>query len=219
MTTRRVLLGDDHAPTRAGVRLALEGSEFVVVAEAHDARSAVAAALRDSPDICVLDVRMPGGGIEAAAEIAARLSNVVIVMLTVSRDDEDLFAALRAGAAGYLLKDTPPERLPAALRAAADGEAAMSPVLVARLIDEFRAREHRRRVPLLRQRGVRLTHREWEVLQLLREGRSTAEIAKRLAISPVTARRHISAILHKLEVPTRAAAVRLLASDADEADR
>jgi two-component system, NarL family, nitrate/nitrite response regulator NarL len=219
VTTRRVLLGDDHAPTRAGVRLALEGSEFAVVAEAHDARSAVAAALRDSPDICVLDVRMPCGGIGAAAEIAARLSNVVIVMLTVSRDDEDLFAALRAGAAGYLLKDTPPERLPAALRAAADGEAAMSPVLVARLIDEFRSREHRRRVPLLRQRGVRLTDREWEVLQLLREGRSTADIAKRLAISPVTARRHISAILHKLEVPTRAAAVRLLASDADEAGR
>ena len=74
-------------------------------------------------------------------------------------------------------------------------------------------------MPLLRQRGVRLTDREWEVLQLLREGRSTADIAKRLAISPVTARRHISAILHKLEVPTRAAAVRLLASDADEAGR
>ncbi len=214
---RRVLLGDDHAPTRAGVRLALEGSEFAVVAEAHDARSTVAAALRESPDICVLDVRMPGGGIEAAAEIAARLSGVVIVMLTVSQDDEDLFAALRAGAAGYLLKDTQPELLPAALRAAADGEAAMSPVLVTRLIDEFRAREHRRRVPLLGQRGVRLTEREWEVLELLREGRSTAAIADRLAISPVTARRHISAILHKLEVPTRAAAVRLLGSD-DQSD-
>lgn len=100
MTTRRVLLGDDHAPTRAGVRLALEGSEFAVVAEAHDARSAVAAALRDSPDICVLDVRMPGGGIGAAAEIAARLSNVVIVMLTVSRDDEDLFARPARGRGG-----------------------------------------------------------------------------------------------------------------------
>jgi DNA-binding NarL/FixJ family response regulator len=211
---RRVLLADDHAPTRAGVRLALEGSEFTVVAEAHDARSAVAAAIRDSPDICVLDIRMPGGGIEAAAEIAERLPGTVIVMLTVSRDDEDLFAALRAGAAGYLLKDTEPERLPGALQAAADGEAAMSPVLVARLMEEFRSREQRRRLPMLRRRGVRLTDREWEVLELLREGTSTAAIAQRLAISPVTARRHISVILRKLDVPTRAAAVRLLEEDA-----
>jgi DNA-binding NarL/FixJ family response regulator len=211
---RRVLLADDHAPTRAGVRLALEGSEFTVVAEAHDARSAVAAAIRDSPDICVLDIRMPGGGIEAAAEIAERLPGTVIVMLTVSRDDEDLFAALRAGAAGYLLKDTEPERLAGALQAAADGEAAMSPVLVARLMEEFRSREQRRRLPMLRRRGVRLTDREWEVLELLREGTSTAAIAQRLAISPVTARRHISVILRKLDVPTRAAAVRLLEEDA-----
>jgi DNA-binding NarL/FixJ family response regulator len=210
---RRVLLADDHAPTRAGVRLALEGSEFTVVAEAHDARSAVTAAIRDSPDICVLDIRMPGGGIEAAAEIAERLPGVVIVMLTVSRDDEDLFAALRAGAAGYLLKDTQPERLASALQAAADGEAAMSPLLVARLMEEFRSREQRRRIPMLRRRGVRLTDREWEVLELLREGRSTAAIAQQLAISPVTARRHISVILRKLDVPTRDAAVRLLEDD------
>jgi two-component system, NarL family, nitrate/nitrite response regulator NarL len=215
---RRVLLADDHAPTRTGVRLALEGSEFTVVAEAHDARSAVSAALRESPDVCVLDVQMPGSGIEAASEIAARLPGAVIVMLTVSRDDEDLFAALRAGAAGYLLKDTEPDRLAAALRAAADGEGAMSPLLVARLIDEFRAREQRRRVPLLRKRGVRLTDREWEVLELLRDGASTAAIAGRLGISPVTARRHISVILRKLDVDSRAAAVRLIESEAGERD-
>ena len=215
---RRVLLADDHAPTRIGVRLALEGPEFTVVAEAHDARSAVSAALRESPDICVLDIQMPGGGIEAAAEIAARLPGAVIVMLTVSRDDEDLFAALRAGAAGYLLKDTEPDRLADALRAAADGEAAMSPLLVARLIDEFRSREQRRRVPLLRRRGVRLTEREWEVLELLRDGSSTAAIADRLGISPVTARRHISAILRKLDVDSRAAAVRLMEPEAGERD-
>ena len=199
------------------MRLALEGSEFTVVAEAHDAPSAVSAALRESPDLCVLDIRMPGGGIAAAAEIAARLPSAVIVMLTVSRDDADLFAALRAGAAGYLLKDTEPERLPAALRAAAEGQAAMSPLLVARLIDEFRAREQQRRLPLLRRRGVRLTDREWEVLELLRDGTSTAAIAQRLGISPITARRHISVILRKLGAPDRAAAVRLLEADHGDA--
>ena len=180
------------------------------MAEAHDAPGAVTAALRESPDVCVLDIRMPGGGIEAAAEISARLPGAVIVMLTVSRDDADLFAALRAGAAGYLLKDTEPERLPAELRAAVDGKAAMSPLFIARLIEEFRSREQRRRLPMLRRRGVQLTDREWQVLELLRDGVSTAAIADQLSISPVTVRRHISVILRKLEVPDRDAAVRLL---------
>src|SRR6185436_9962129 len=103
---RTVLIADDHAAARAGVRTALEHGGFVVCAEASDGPGAVDAALRERPDACLLDVHMPGGcGIEAAAEIAARLPGTAIAMLTVSADEEDLFAAIQAGAVGYLLKD------------------------------------------------------------------------------------------------------------------
>jgi DNA-binding NarL/FixJ family response regulator len=205
-----VLLADDHAAVRAGIRLALAGEGFKVVAEASDGPGAVAAALRERPDIALLDVNMPGGGIKAAEEIVQLLPETTVVMLTVSRDDDDLFAALRAGASGYLLKDTDPTRLPFALRGVLDGEAALPRGLVARLIDEFRTRGKRRRLPLMRQRGIELTEREWEVLELLHDGLSTAAIAERLGISPVTVRRHVSEILKKLRVTSREEAVRLL---------
>jgi two-component system nitrate/nitrite response regulator NarL len=98
------LVADDHAPTRAGVRDALDGGDFEVVAEVATAEAAVEAALREQPDVCLLDIHMPGNGIAAAGEIAERLPTSRIVMLTASRDDADLFAALKAGASGYLLK-------------------------------------------------------------------------------------------------------------------
>jgi DNA-binding NarL/FixJ family response regulator len=205
-----VLLADDHAAVRAGIRLALAGEGFNVVAEAADGPSAVEMAMREQPDIALLDVNMPGSGIKAAEEIAQALPDTTVVMLTVSRDDDDLFAALRAGAAGYLLKDTDPGRLPFALRGVLEGEAALPRGLVARLIDEFRTRGKRRRLPLMRQRGVELTEREWEVLEFLHDGLTTAEIAERMSISPVTVRRHVSEILKKLRVDSREAAVRLL---------
>jgi DNA-binding NarL/FixJ family response regulator len=206
----RVVLADDHAAVRAGIRLALAGEGFDVVAEAADGPGAVQAALREKPDIALLDVKMPGSGIKAAEEIVQALPQTVVVMLTVSRDDDDLFAALRAGASGYLLKDTDPGRLPFALRGVLEGEAALPRGLVARLIEEFRTRGKRRRLPLMRQRGVELTEREWEVLEYLHDGLSTAEIADRMSISPVTVRRHVSEILKKLRVESREEAVRLL---------
>ena len=135
-------------------------------------------AIEVKPDIALLDVNMPGSGIKAAEEIVIALPATMVVMLTVSRDDDDLFAALRAGASGYLLKDTDPERLPFALRGVLEGEAALPRGLVARLIEEFRTRGKRRRLPLMRQRGVELTEREWEVLEFLHDGLSTAEIAE-----------------------------------------
>ena len=205
-----VLLADDHAAVRAGIRLALAGEGFNVVAEAADGPGAVEAALRERPDIALLDVNMPGSGIRAAEEIVQALPSTTVVMLTVSRDDDDLFAALRAGASGYLLKDTDPSRLPFALKGVLDGEAALPRGLVARLIEEFRTRGKRRRLPLMRQRGVELTEREWEVLEFLHDGLTTAEIAERLSISPVTVRRHVSEILKKLRVTSREEAVRLL---------
>jgi DNA-binding NarL/FixJ family response regulator len=208
-----VLLADDHAPTRAGVRAALEGHGFVVCAEAADAASAIEAAERERPDVCLLDIRMPGSGIAAAATISSRLPETAIVILTVSHDDTDLFDALRAGAAGYLLKDTDPRRLPTLLASVIRGEGALSPGLVAKLIEEFRERGRRRRLPLHGSRGVELTSREFEVLDLLRQGLSTAEIASRLYIAEVTVRTHISAILRKLRVPDRRAAIELLADE------
>ncbi len=205
-----VLLADDHAAVRAGIRMALDGEGFRVVGEAADGPAAVATALEFEPDLVLLDVNMPGSGIKAAEEIVQALPGTTVVMLTVSRSDDDLFAALRAGASGYLLKDTDPSRLPFALRGVLEGEAALPRGLVARLIEEFRTRGKRRRLPLMRQRGIELTEREWEVLDFLHDRLSTAQIAERMSISPVTVRRHVSEILKKLRVSSREEAVQLL---------
>ena len=205
----RVVLADDHPPTRAGVRLALESGGFEVCAESPDGPGAVDAALAERPDICLLDINMPGSGIDAAAEISRLLPDTAVVMLTVSRDDADLFDALRAGARGYLLKDTDPDRLPDALRGVLHGEAALPRALTARLIEEFRHRS-RRRLRIRSRPDVELTDREWEVLEALHEGMNTGAIAERLGISAVTVRRHVSETLRKLGAPDRAAAVRML---------
>jgi len=204
----RVLIADDHPMARVGVRIALERGGFKVCAEAADADSAIDAAERELPDICLLDIQMPGSGIHAAEEIGKRVPDSAIVMLTVSRIDTDLFDALRAGATGYLLKDIDPTRLPLVLRRVLDGEAALPRHLVALVIDEFRERGRRR--PLLKRRGVVLTDREWEVLELMSHGLTTFEIADRLFIEPVTVRTHVSAILKKLHVSSRKAALQLI---------
>jgi len=205
-----VLVADDHAPTRAGVRSALEGHGFRVCAEVADAPGAVEAALRERPDVCLLDIRMPGNGIAAADEISAKLPDTAIVMLTVSHDEADFFDALRAGAAGYVFKETDARLLPGLLRDVMAGEGVLSPGLSARLIEEFRERGRRRRLPLQGSRGVELTSREWEVLELLRQGLTTRQIAGRLFIEEVTVRTHVAAILRKLRVPDRRSALRLL---------
>jgi DNA-binding NarL/FixJ family response regulator len=206
---RSVLIADDHAAARAGVRGALERGGFVICAEAASGPEAVAAALRERPDACLLDVHMPGGGgIDAAAEISERLPGTAIAMLTVSADEDDLFAAIQAGAVGYLLKDVDPERLPHALAGVLAGEAAIPRPLVGRIVAELGARR-RRRVPLARG-GAELTPREWEILELLHDGASTAQVAERLGVSQVTVRRHVSAVLHKLRVEDRGGAFALL---------
>jgi DNA-binding NarL/FixJ family response regulator len=204
-----VLLADDHPAVRAGVRGALEGGGLTICAEVGNAEDAVEAAVEHRPDVCLLDVRMPGGGIWAAKEISEQVEDTIVVMLTVSSAQEELFEALRAGASGYLLKDMDPKRLPQLLRAAVVGEAPLPPTLVARLVDEFRTRGRRRFVALPERRSVELTSREYEVLELLRKGLSTADIAERLFISRITVKRHISSVMQKLNVRTRADAVRL----------
>lgn len=203
-------MADDHPPLRASVRRALEEHGFEVCFEAANATDSVAAAERERPDVCVLDVQMPGNGIAAAAQIAARLPETAIVMLTVSDSDEDLFAALRAGAQGYLLKDMDPGRLPLALEGVLAGEAALPRALVARVLDEFRTRRRRRRLRLPGGRACTLTDREWETLELLAEGLSTAEVAERLLVAPVTVRRHAAAIVKKLNVGDRRSLLQLV---------
>jgi DNA-binding NarL/FixJ family response regulator len=202
----RVLIADDHAPTRADMRDAVErNGRFVVCAEAADGSSAVEAALRERPDLCLLDIRMPGtSGIAATREITTRLPGTKVVMITVSLDDDDLLNALRAGAVGYLLKDIDPDRLPYALSDALDGGAPIPRRLVARLVSEFRDHGPRRR-PVVTEPGYDLTSREWEVLSLLREGKSTAQIASKLFVSTATVRSHVAAVLRKLNLPDREA--------------
>ena len=130
-------------------------------------------------------------------------------MLTVSRQDADLFDALRAGASGYLLKDIDEDRLGAALQQVLRGEASLPGTLVTRLVEEFRDREARR-VPLLDQGAARLTGREWDILELMRAGLTTNAMAERLFVSPTTVRTHVSVVLRKLRVDDREAAVRLM---------
>ena len=192
------------------MRAALEAGGFQVVAEAGDAAAAYEAALEHRPDVCLLDIHMPGNGIKAASKIAEEAPDVAVVMLTVSRNDEDLFDSLRVGASGYLLKDIDPDQLPQALRKVLDGEAALPTSLVTRLVDEFRTRGAKRRLPLVGRKGAELTSKEWEVLDLMREGLSTADIGKRLFVSSGTVRSHVSSILKKLRVNNRAEAVKLL---------
>jgi DNA-binding NarL/FixJ family response regulator len=208
--TVTVLLADDHVATRTGVRTILEAAGMRIVADVGTGPDAVASALKHHPDVCLLDVRMPGGGIQAAAEIAEQLPDVAIVMLAAEASDEDLLQALRVGARGYLLKDADPDRLPDTLNGLLQGEAAIPRRLVMRVIDELHSRERRRRIPLLKAGAEQLTAREWEVLDLLSKELPTKEVARRLEISAVTVRRHLSAVMAKLGVDNRAAVLDLV---------
>lgn len=206
----RVVVADDHPPTRLGVQAALEQhGEFEIVAAVGDAAAAHDAAMEHRPDLCLLDINMPGNGIEAASRITSALPDTAVVMLTVSRDDQHLFDSLRAGAVGYLLKDTDPDRLPLALKGVLAGEAALPRSLVVRLMNEFRERGGRRNVQVPGRQGVDLTAREWEVLELMRQGEPTRSIAERLFVTEGTIRTHVASILKKLKAPDRDAAIRL----------
>ncbi len=205
----RVLVADDHPQMRARVRQALEAGGFDVCGEAPDAVRAVEMALECRPDVVLLDIHMPGNGIRAAKEIADQLPEAAVVMLTQSRDDADLFDALRAGASGYLLKDMDTARLPDALRGVLAGEAAIPRTLVAQILDTFRSPTVRRFGRTSKAASL-LTPREWEVMELLAKGQSTEEVAGRMFISPTTVRVHLSSVLRKLRVKDRASAFDIL---------
>ncbi len=207
--TLRVVLADDHAPTRAGVREALEAQSCEVVAEASSAAGALAAAQEHRPDVCLLDIHMPGSGIMAAADITREVPGTTVVMLTASEDDEDLFAALRAGASGYLSKTMDPARLAPALRSVLAGESVLPRWLVQKMATELRGRSRRRIFLPTRPKGVELTEREAEILDLMTEGLTTEQMAERLFVAKVTVRTHVSALLKKLRVPDRESAIRM----------
>ena len=206
----RVLIADDHPPTRDDVRRALERAGVEVCAEASNAAEAVREALDTHPDICLLDINMPGQGVAAVWEISARLPRTRIVMLTVSEDEGDLFAALRAGASSYLVKNIDLRRLPQALQDVHDGKAAIPRELVARMVTRFHGSEPRFRSVEATDFAPRLTSREWEVLAALGEGLSTRSIAQRLGVEQSGVRAHITSLVRKLGVSNREEAVEML---------
>ena len=209
VTPLQVVLADDHARFRGVVRAALESDGCTVLAEAANAADAVTACVEHAPDVALLDIHMPGSGIWAAHEVTTRLPATAVVMLTASAEEDYLFASLRAGASGYLLKDTDPAALADSLRATVAGEAALTPRLLMRILDEFRA-PSRARFRRGSKEASRLSAREWEVMELLAGGATTEQTAGILFLSPTTVRVHVSSVLKKLRVSTREEAFRLL---------
>jgi DNA-binding NarL/FixJ family response regulator len=210
--TVRVLLADDDALIRAGLAVVLgTAPDLEVVAEAADGIEAIDMCLRHTPDVVLMDVRMPGiDGIEATRRLVTSRPDIKILILTTFHDDEYVYGALRAGASGFLLKRASPERLLDAVRTVAAGEALLDPSVTQRLIHRFLATggstvpepsaETRRQLD-------RLTERERQVLLLVAQGRSNAEIADLLVIAESTAKTHVKRVLAKIDVHDRAQAV------------
>jgi len=205
----RVLLAEPDAPTRMGIRLALEAEGFEVCSEPLDARSAVSEAIRENPLVCLIDEELAGGVLVAVDAIYRRVPEMKLLVLTAAEQPRSLFAAIRAGASGYLRKDLDPTRLPATIRGVLDGEAALSRRLTFQLMETLRMRE-RGRSASTTPGGPSMTDRELEVLELMTEGLRTSEIAGRLTIAEVTVRRHVSSAVSKLGVADRAAAIAVL---------
>ena len=201
----RVLLVDDQALVRAGFRALLDAQEDIeVVGEADDGEEAVSLSREHAPDVVLMDIRMPGmDGLEATRLIVAdeALKAVRIVILTTFDLDEYVFEALRVGASGFLVKNTEPAELVHAVRAVAAGDALLSPGVTKRLVTEFAARS---RQPGPTVELDALTEREREVMALVAEGLSNAEIAERLVVSPATAKTHVSRAMVKLGARDRA---------------
>ncbi|MFD0207410.1 MULTISPECIES: response regulator [Saccharothrix] len=210
----RVLLADDEAMVRAGVKAILDTDPGIeVIAEAADGQEAVELARVHQPDVALLDIRMPRlDGLAAAAELRRSVPDVAIVMLTTFDEDEYVARALGEGADGFLLKAADPRELLIGVRAAADGAAYLSPKIARRVVADLRGGRLTRH-DHARQRVAALTGRERDVLALVGEGLSNQDIARRLAVAEGTVKAHVSAILQRLEVTNRVQAA-IVAYDA-----
>jgi DNA-binding NarL/FixJ family response regulator len=201
----RVLIADDQALMRTGFRMILDAQpDIEVVGEAIDGTDAIRHYERLTPDVVVMDVRMPVmDGIEATRKLTAQEPPARVLILTTFDLDEYVYEALRAGASGFLLKDRPPEELVAAVRVIAEGEALLAPSVTRRLIEEFAKRP----ATAARDELTELTEREREVLVLMARGLSNGEIARSLFVAETTVKTHVGRILSKLRLRDRAQAV------------
>ena len=205
MESIRILLADDHPILRHGLRAMLDSTpEFEVVGEASTGEEAVTRSAKLRPDVVLMDIQMPGlNGIEATRQVMQSDPNAGVVVLTMFRDDDSVFAAMRAGARGYVLKDAGGEEVLRVVRAVANGEAYFGPEIAKRLMGFFSAPR-----PVAPSEAFpELTAREHEVLDLIARGLSNTVISRRLFVSPKTVRNHISNIFTKLRVADRAEAI------------
>jgi len=202
MDSIRILLVDDHALFRSGVRALLQRHpEFIVLGEATDGLEGYKQAKLLAPDIVLLDLNMPGvSGLEALKMIKQAMPDVCVIMLTVSEDAEDLLAAIRAGANGYLLKNIDMDAFVDGLQRAVNGEAVVSPQLTGKLVNGLQGGDHTKAATVEREN---LSAREREVLALLAEGASNKELARRLDVAESTIKIHIQHILRKLNLTSR----------------
>ncbi|PZG21244.1 response regulator [Nonomuraea aridisoli] len=211
----RVLVVDDEELVRSGLRLILEAAgDIAVVGEARDGVEAVSAVRRLRPEVVLMDVRMPGtDGLTAAGRVLTEPQPPKVIMLTTFDLDEYVHQALRLGAVGFLLKDTPPRELAAAVRTVADGQAMLSPSVTKRLIASYVDRAPSRAETARRQLAT-LTGREEDVIRALARGLSNAEIGRELRLTEATVKAHVSRVLAKLGLANRVQAA-ILVHDAD----
>jgi DNA-binding NarL/FixJ family response regulator len=208
----RVLIVDDHPLTRDALATLLAGNDFDVVGQASDGQEAVELAGQLRPQLVLLDLSMPGvDGLSALPGLRDAVPDAEVIVLTASGTEDNLLAAIRAGAAGYLLKSEPPDRIVDFLRGVARGEAALSGEVARRLLDQVREGGHRNGGVPDDIAGA-LSAREVEVLLLLDEHLGTDDIAKRLFISEHTVRSHVKSLLHKLNASSRREALETLAT-------
>ncbi|WP_169986714.1 response regulator transcription factor [Microbispora sp. H10836] len=211
----RVLVVDDEALVRSGLRMILEAAgDVVIVGEARDGEEAIGAAARLRPEVVLMDVRMPGmDGLTAAGRLLGAAGGPKVVMLTTFDLDEYVHEALRLGAVGFLLKDTQPRELIAAVRTVAEGNAMLSPAVLKRLLGSF-VHKAPSRAKVARERLAALTAREEDVVRALARGLSNAEIGRELKLSEPTVKAHVSRLLAKLGLANRVQAA-ILVHDAD----
>jgi DNA-binding NarL/FixJ family response regulator len=205
----KVLIADDHVFYREGVRALLSNSpEITVIGEASNGDEVIAKAAELSPAVILMDLKMPGmNGIEATRKITATQSNVGVLVITMFDDDDSVFAAMRAGARGYLLKDADKDELVRAIVAVDRGEAIFSPTIAKRMIQYFTPSPTRQSISKKPDEFSELTEREHEILDLIAQGHNNTVIANKLSLSIKTVQNYVSSILTKLQVADRSQAI------------